>query len=156
MKHAFAWLAPLCLAVFSTTQMKADDMTDQNQAILDAITGMTEAFQVSDIPRVMESYVPGAVVAFTPGEAVSDPTQLTTMFIEMAAINPEFTYSGHEVFISGDTGLHIAPWTMVATLPDGSEMTQSGLSVAVLRKQEDGTWRMVIDNPHGARLIATE
>jgi len=43
----------------------------------------------------------------------------------------------------------IAPWSMAGTTSDGQEIQQSGLSVAVLRRQADGGWKMVIDNPHG-------
>jgi len=38
---------------------------------------------------------------------------------------------------------------MVGTLPDGSKIEQNGLSVATLRKQPDGSWLMIQDNPHG-------
>jgi ketosteroid isomerase-like protein len=45
--------------------------------------------------------------------------------------------------------VHSSTWDMVARAPDGSEFTQSGFSVVVLRKQADGKWLMVIDNPFG-------
>lgn len=38
---------------------------------------------------------------------------------------------------------------MAGVAPDGSPVTGSGLSVAVLRRQTDGRWLMVIDNPFG-------
>lgn len=78
------------------------------------------------------------------------------MFAGMAAANPEFVYAGHDVIVSGDIAMHIAPWEMTATTPDGQEIAQSGLSVAVLRKQADGGWKMVIDNPHGGQLLKQE
>ncbi len=128
-------------------------MTATETAVLNAIQGMTSAFQAADIGRVMDSYEPGAVVVFEPEAPVSDTETLTAMFTQMASMSPEFTYGGHEVIVAGDTAMHIAPWSMQATLPDGTAMQQSGLSVAVLRRQSDGSWRMVIDNPHGSRLL---
>ena len=114
---------------------------------------MTNAFMAKDIETVMQSYEPGAVVAFEPGAPVSDPEVLTAMFTGMSGVNPQFSYAGHEVMVSGDTALHIAPWVMTGTAPDGSAIQQSGLSVAVLRRQDDGSWLMVIDNPHGSQLM---
>jgi ketosteroid isomerase-like protein len=38
---------------------------------------------------------------------------------------------------------------MAGTAPDGSAVTASGLSVAVLRRQPEGRWLMVIDHPFG-------
>ena len=42
---------------------------------------------------------------------------------------------------------------MRATAPDGTKIQERGLSVAVLRRQPDGQWLMVIDNPHGQHLL---
>jgi ketosteroid isomerase-like protein len=42
---------------------------------------------------------------------------------------------------------------MTGTAPDGTPIRQSGLSVAVLRKQADGKWLMVFDNPFGQHLL---
>ncbi len=63
------------------------------------------------------------------------------------------SFAGHEVIVNGDTALHIAPWSMSGTGPNGAAVEQSGLSVAVLRRQADGGWKMVIDNPHGQMLL---
>ncbi|OUS34844.1 hypothetical protein A9R00_12355, partial [Oleispira antarctica] len=69
-------------------------------------------------------------------------------------INPKFDYpNGHEVYIANNIALHIAPWVMTGKAPDGTSIKQSGLSVAVLRKQESGNWLMVLDNPHGQQLL---
>jgi ketosteroid isomerase-like protein len=50
--------------------------------------------------------------------------------------------------------MHFAPWTMTGKTPDGHEIKQSGLSVVVLRKQGNGKWLMVFDNPFGQHLMA--
>jgi ketosteroid isomerase-like protein len=42
---------------------------------------------------------------------------------------------------------------MDATLPDGTKIQNGGLSVIVLRKQPDGNWLMVIDNPFGGQSL---
>ena len=68
-------------------------------------------------------------------------------------MKPDVTYSGHEVIIARDIAVHLAPWQLVGKSPDGEDIQQGGLSVAVLRRQEDGSWLMVIDNPYGDRLL---
>lgn len=128
-------------------------MTQDQTNVLNAITAMTEAFQTGDIDRVMASYEDKATVVFEPETPTSDNAALAEMFTGMTAINPKFTYAGHEVFVNGDIALHISPWSMEGTMPDGQAISQSGLSVAVLRKQPSGEWLMVIDNPHGAHLL---
>lgn len=135
----------------------AGETKKMNQIEKDAyltIEKMTEAFHKGDIEGVMNSYEDEAIVVFEPNKPASDTDQIRQMFEGAFQINPEFTYAGHDVFVSGDIALHIAPWQMTGKTPDGAEIEQSGLSVAVLRKQADGSWRMVIDNPHGQILMA--
>ncbi|MFV1851676.1 MAG: YybH family protein [Thalassospira sp.] len=146
---ALAMLAPQ----ISTAEGK--DMTQDQQDVLAAVQNMTGSFQDGDIAEVMASYESQATVVFEPDAPVSDATQLEQIFTGMAAVNPVFDYeAGHEVIVNGDIAVHIAPWTMTGLTPDGQELAQSGLSVAVLRKQADGSWKLVIDNPHGGRLLA--
>ncbi|MBL4593150.1 MAG: DUF4440 domain-containing protein [Flavobacteriales bacterium] len=128
-------------------------MTEEQQNVLNAIEKMTKAFENKDINGIMACYEPKAVVVFEPETPISDIRVLREMFTKMSMTNPVFTYGGHEVFITGNIATHIAPWEMTAKTPAGTEIKQSGLSVAVLRKQDDGKWLMLLDNPHGQFLM---
>ncbi|MBT8152315.1 DUF4440 domain-containing protein [Epibacterium ulvae] len=154
MKHVFAWI--IALAVIIPHNLAAEDhgATKDEKDVLAAIQTMTGSFQSGDIDTVMNSYESKATVLFEPATPVSDRAVLEQMFTGMAAINPVFDYNkGHEVIVNGDTAVHIAPWVMTAKTPDGQEIQQSGLSIAVLNRQADGSWKMVIDNPHGGHLL---
>lgn len=128
-------------------------MTTEQKEVLNAIENMTKAFENKDIDAVMACYEPKAVVVFEPESPISNKAILRKMFTGMSMANPIFTYSGHEVFITGNIATHIAPWSMIAKTPDGKEIKQSGLSIAVLRKQDNGKWLMILDNPHGQFLL---
>jgi len=129
-------------------------MSTQQKEILATVEKMTAAFHAGDIDGVMNSYEPTATVVFEPANPISDPAVIQSMFQGAFSLDPEFSYSGHEVYIAGDIAIHFAPWTMTGTMPDGAQVEQAGLSVAVLRRQSDGRWLMVIDNPHGQHLLA--
>lgn len=129
-------------------------MSMQQREILTTVETMTAAFHAGDIDGVMNSYEDVATVVFEPAAPISDPAVIKSMFQGAFSLNPEFTYSGHEVYVAGDIAIHFAPWTMTGTMPDGKPVEQSGLSVAVLRRQSDGQWLMVIDNPHGQHMLA--
>lgn len=153
MKHLVPAALITALSLSQFAHAEGSPMTADETDALDAISTMTSAFMAGDIEAVMNVYEDHASVAFEPGQPVSDAAVLAEMFTAMSALKPQFTYSGHEVIVQGDLALHIAPWSMTGTTPDGQDVAQSGLSVAILRKQADGGWKMVIDNPHGARLI---
>ncbi|MDW3646067.1 MAG: DUF4440 domain-containing protein [Bacteroidia bacterium] len=125
----------------------------EQAAVLKAVKQMTHAFHQKDLKAVMNSYEDQALVVFEPESPITDKALLEQMFQGAFSLNPKFTYSGHEVFVNGDIAVHIAPWTMKGKAPDGSKVEQSGLSIAVLRKQKDGKWLMVFDDPHGQFLM---
>ncbi len=128
-------------------------MDHVQEEVLSVVERMTKAFHAGDINAVMSCYEKNASVMFEPGQVVSDAELMKDMFQNSFHLKPHFTYSGHEVFVQGNLAVHFAPWAMTGQTPDGAEVRQEGLSVAVLRKQEDGRWLMVIDNPHGQHLL---
>lgn len=87
---------------------------------------MTAALERGDIDTVMSFYIDDAVVAFEPGAPVRGEEQLRAGFAAFAAVKPDFRYdNGHEVMLTGDIAVHIAPWTMSGTAPDGTPIAQT-------------------------------
>lgn len=141
------------VSFMSNAQNKIIMQTQEQQNVLNVISKMTEAFHKGNLEDVMSTYEPTAIVIFEPGQTITDHQQLREAFKQAFIIKPQFTYSGHEVFISNDIATHIAPWIMNATAPDGTKIEQTGLSIAILRKQTDGSWLIIQDNPHGDFLL---
>jgi uncharacterized protein (TIGR02246 family) len=131
---------------------KATFNPEQNE-VMTVILDMTDAFHKKDLKGVLASYETNAVIVFEPEKPSSGIDATIEGFKGFFALNPKFEYSGHEVFVNGNLAMHFAPWTMTGKTPDGNEIRQSGLSVAVLRKQENGKWLMVFDNPFGQHLL---
>jgi len=50
---------------------------------------------------------------------------------------------------SGDLALTVSDYTITSTGPDGKQTSSSARGTEVVRRQADGTWRFVIDNPTG-------
>lgn len=118
------------------------------QAILKTIATMTSSFAAGDVDDVLATYEEGAVVVSAPGQPVKGRDELAAMFGQFIEAGIDFDYGAHDVVIAGDIGLHLMKWT--TETPDGK---QSALSVAVLRRQSDGNWRMVIDHPFGDHVM---
>ncbi|WP_029064355.1 DUF4440 domain-containing protein [Labrenzia sp. DG1229] len=151
-------LTAVCAAAFSTFSTLtyaegSEKMNQDQQDVLTLVQKMTSAFEAGDLDTVMRTYEPNQTIMFEPGNPVSDGETAKTIFERSAAISPRFSYSGHEVIVEGDIAIHIAPWQMSGTDRDGSAIKGEGLSIAVLRRQPDGSWKMVIDNPHGSHLL---
>jgi ketosteroid isomerase-like protein len=126
---------------------------DQNEPILSTIHQMVDAFHEGNIAGILKTYESGAVVMAKPGAPVSGKSALEAMFAGFIAAKARFTFLGHEVIQASDLALHFTPWRMTGTGPDGSPIAGGGLSVAVLRRQPDGKWLMVIDDPYGDAIL---
>jgi len=55
-----------------------------------------------------------------------------------------------KVFQTGGIALTHSDWTLTGTAPDGSTVNMGGKSADVMRRQPDGTWLLIIDNPFGS------
>jgi uncharacterized protein (TIGR02246 family) len=133
--------------------MEKRTFTAEQNEVMKVIIDMTQSFHQKDLKRVLGSYEADAVIVFEPEKPTSGTEAITQGFMRFFAVNPKFEYSGHEVLINGNLAMHFAPWTMTGKAPDGTDIKQSGLSVVVLRKQQDGKWLMVFDNPFGQHLL---
>ncbi len=122
---------------------------NEAQHILATIETMTTALAEADVERILSTYAPEAVVHMAADNQVSGTDNLRNLFVSLLEAGSAFTYEGHEVVVAGDTALHLMPWQ--GPTPDGS--IARALSIAVLRRQRDGQWRMVIDHPCGDGIM---
>jgi uncharacterized protein (TIGR02246 family) len=64
---------------------------------------------------------------------------------------PGFYISGTiqdvKVSESGDIGYTLVPWDSYFIQESGEKVEQKGLNLIIWKKQENGTWRIIIDKP---------
>jgi uncharacterized protein (TIGR02246 family) len=150
----------LCLAALALGTAAAQSQTStgantmEHAQIQKLIDQSNTAISARDIDAIVATYEPTATMAGPPGAPVSTGTPaLREAFKNFLAINPDINMTKGDLIVSGDIALHSYTWKMSAKLPDGKAMEQSGLATVVLRKQSDGRWLMVIDNPFGDQLL---
>ncbi len=136
-----------------TIQGVKNNFNKEQKKVFSTIEKMVTSFQNKDIDGVLETYEDNAVIMFEPQKPVQGKETLRAMFTQFVGMNPQYTFSGHEIYISGNIATHISPWKMIGHMPDGTKIEEEGLSVAILRKQADGNWLMIQDNPHGQFLL---
>lgn len=108
-----------------------------------------------DSSGLLALYEPDGVFEPGPGVILRGHDEIAPALEELAATRPVIEYGGEPaVVIVGDIALVSNGWTMTATLPDGAPVRQGGVSADVLRRQTDGTWRVLIDQPRGATMPA--
>lgn len=140
-------------SIHAQSQNNQGSQTVEHAQIQSTIDTNNAAVSARDIEGVLATYEPDAVLVGQPGMPVMGTSALREAFKQFLALDPKLAVTGQEIIQAGDTALHSYTWKMSGKAPDGTPIEQSGLSVVVLRKQSDGRWLMVIDNPFGNHLL---
>ena len=73
---------------------------------------------------------------------------------KLLALKPQFELKIQNALKCDDIAILYSRWTMTGTDPDGNGVSMTGLTSDVVRRQPDGSWLFVIDNPIGGEGIA--
>lgn len=106
-------------------------------------------FNAGDLDAVMRVYTDDAVFVPQPGTLVRGKDAIRKATFEFMALKLTFTMKQRHILVSGDTALLVADWTLEGAGLDGNPMKLAGATSDVARRQADGIWLIVIDNPFG-------
>jgi uncharacterized protein (TIGR02246 family) len=110
-----------------------------------------ETFSAGDLDALLALYEEhDAMLVPQPGEAVTGIDAIREALSAFLALQPTFNLEVRKVLQTGDIALSFADWTLSGTRPDGEPIEMAAQTSDVLRRQPDGSWRIVIDNPYGS------
>lgn len=114
----------------------------------EASTLFERYFADADLDGLMSLYESEAVFPTTRATATGQDEIRQTLkaYLDSGA---KLVFGASLVFPAGDLALIHTPWTM--TMPNGS--SSEGATAEVVRRQADGTWKYIIDNPDGTALL---
>jgi uncharacterized protein (TIGR02246 family) len=110
-----------------------------------------DAFNAGDIDSLVALYEPNAVLVVK-GQPVAGQQLIRNAYESFLARRPRMTLKTRSVVVFDDSlaVLH-GDWVLEPAAADESEKTTRGLSTEVVRRQANGSWRFVIDNPYTPR-----
>src|SRR3979411_2898466 len=106
------------------------------------------AFNLGDVEALIALYEPNAVLVVD-GKAVTGRESIRKVLESFLARRGRMTLETRAV-VESQQGLALlyGGWVVEPPRGMGAEITTRGLSTEVVRKQPDGTWLFVIDNPY--------
>ena len=115
-------------------------------AVLESIvTGINSG----DLDSLMPLYESEAAFAAEPGTLAPGASGIREALSGFIAMNGTLDLEVTRVLEVDDLALVVGVWSFDGTGPDGEPVRLEARNADVLRRQTDGTWRFVIDNPWG-------
>lgn len=103
-----------------------------------------------NLDALMSLYEPDAAFASQPGILAHGASGVRGSLTAFTAMKGTLDLVVTRVLEAGGLALVAGVWSFAGTGPDGEPVTLTGRNADVLRRQPDGSWRFVIDNPWGA------
>jgi uncharacterized protein (TIGR02246 family) len=106
-----------------------------------------KAVNAGDVDALAGMYEPEAVYVAGPGQQVVGRKAIRSALAGWLATKPRLRLELAGLAVAGDVALERTTWTVVMPGADGKPAESSGFSSVVLRRQDDGTWLMAVDDP---------
>ena len=108
----------------------------------------SEALNAGRMDALLALYEPGATLVPQPGQVVTGTEGIRQALGAFLGMKPTIALETRKTVQAGDIALLYGKWRLKGTGPDGKAVSMSGQSTEVVRRQPDGTWRYVVDNPY--------
>src|SRR4051794_11823307 len=128
------------------TDMTVKQDTTKPERVLAAIVAGINA---GDLESLLPLYESDAAFAAEPGTLAHGAAGIGEALTGFISMNGELDLEVTRVLEVDDLALVVGVWSFDGTGPDGEPVRLAANNADVLRRQEDGTWRFVIDNPWG-------
>jgi len=116
------------------------------EAVLNSIV---EGINTGDIDSLMMLYEDDACFASQPGQLAKSPESVRQCLRNFIDLKGKLDLKVKRVLQASDLALVTSEWTFSGTGSDGNPVNMVAKAADVLRRQVDGSWRFVIDNPWG-------
>jgi uncharacterized protein (TIGR02246 family) len=108
-----------------------------------------EAFSAHDLEAALALYEPGATLIPLPGQVATGTEAIREALDATLTLEPKFDLELNKAFEASDIALLFSDWTLSTTDPAGNAVEMEGRTTDVARRQPDGSWLFVIDDPYG-------
>jgi uncharacterized protein (TIGR02246 family) len=132
--------------VESGDEIKAGVRAATPEQVLESIVSGINA---GDLESLLPLYESNAAFVPEPGTLAPGAAGIGEALNGFISMNGELDLEVTRVLEVDDLALVIGVWSFNGTGPDGEAVQLAARNADVLRRQTDGTWRFVIDNPWG-------
>ncbi len=106
-----------------------------------------QAFSAGDLEALVALYEPEATLVPQSGQSATGREAIRGALQGLLNLCGEFRVEVKSVVETADLALVRSDWSLIGTAPGGCLVNLTGRASEVVRRQPDGTWLYIIDNP---------
>ena len=120
----------------------------------DAVELLDKAFNEGDLATVLSFYEDNAVVITEPGKSARGKEELKDFFEGIMQAGSSAKQLKTHVIEADGIALFLSRWTL--EVKDASVPSRTFTATTIFRRQQDGGWKVLIDNPLGPLVLGLE
>jgi uncharacterized protein (TIGR02246 family) len=115
----------------------------------EVLNSVVEGINTGNLDSLMMLYETDACFASQPGQPAKSPETIRQSLRTFIDVNGKLDLKVKRVLQTSDLALVTTEWSFSGTGPNGKLVNMAAKSADVLRRQSDGSWCFVVDNPWG-------
>jgi ketosteroid isomerase-like protein len=119
-----------------------------------AVELLDKAFNEGDLATVLSFYEDNAVVITEPGKSARGKEELKDFFEGIMQAGSSAKQLKTHVIEADGIALFLSRWTL--EVKDASVPSRTFTATTIFRRQQDGGWKVLIDNPLGPLVLGLE
>jgi len=117
---------------------------------------LADAFNRNDLEALLSLYADEATLVPQPGSSVSGTQAIRQALSGFLSLSPQETFvETLGVVRAGQFALTRSHWGLKGKDPSGAPLVLEHYGVEIMRREADGTWRFLVDDPFGGDVAAT-
>lgn len=118
------------------------------------ITQLVTTMIARDLESALTLFELGAAFVIKPGVVVTGQSGIRQALEGFMAVKPTLAIEAQQLVEAGDVAQYCARWSIKGTDPSGHPVQLSGRSSSILRRQSNGAWLFLVDNPWGTEIVS--
>jgi uncharacterized protein (TIGR02246 family) len=121
-----------------------------------AVELLDRAFNAGDLETLLALYEDAAVVITEPGKSARGMEELRSFFASVIGSGSIVNQLKTQVIEADGVALILSRWTLTAKEGNLDANSRTFVATTVFRRQPDGGWLALIDNPIGPLILGPE
>lgn len=115
----------------------------------DLYPALIAAYNAGDLEALVSLYDPKAAFVIKPGRVTGNAAELRGAMHHLLGLGCRLNVDPRTFIHSDDVVLALGTFTLSGRREDGAPFERTSRFADVLRRQPDGRWLIIIDNPYG-------